>query len=479
VLEWSETLTRLAAQLKIARAIPILESALVGLPVVIGWLRPVILVPAGVFASLTPSQVEAILAHELAHIRRGDYVVNAVQRVVEIVLFYHPAVWWVSACIRREREHCCDDLAVPLSSSPLAYAHALVALEERRGRAPALAMAATGGGLFARVRRIVDPSWPVESAFPKGAVMTLVSSVLALVLTGAVSVGHAASTTSPDRPVAAPAVPIGAIEAARPDAAPVLVPRVAAAAQASGAILGAVTDPQNGVVPGATITVDTIGRAGASRTGVSDASGKFAVTDLPDGAYLLTVKVPGFKHDERRVDVASGAALTENIQLTLGSLQVSMTVVSGGPAQQTPTSAESVAGLLDAARKATDAGRLAEAEASLRAALAVLHAAQPQPPPPIAGAVRVGGDIKAPRKIRNVDPVYPRAARAAGIQGVVVMEATLDRDGSVANAVVIRGVPELNDAALDAVRQWAFTPTLLNGVPVPVLMTVTVGFAVR
>src|SRR5262249_39196133 len=105
-IDWLERVAGLGRRLSIDRVVPLFESALVGMPVVIGWLRPVILVPAGVFAGLTPDQIDAILAHELAHIRRGDYLVNALQRVVEIVLFYHPAVWWVSACIRREREHC-------------------------------------------------------------------------------------------------------------------------------------------------------------------------------------------------------------------------------------------------------------------------------------------------------------------------------------------------------------------------------------
>lgn len=149
---------RLSRRLHIRRAITLLESALVDVPTVIGFMRPVILLPASVLGGLTPQQLEAILAHELAHIRRHDYVVNLLQTLVETVLFYHPAVWWVSRRIRVERENCCDDLAVSLCGDPVAYASALADLEAlRSGPVPDhhIAMAATGGSLLERVRRLL------------------------------------------------------------------------------------------------------------------------------------------------------------------------------------------------------------------------------------------------------------------------------------------------------------------------------------
>ena len=101
-----------------------------------------------------------------------------------------------------------------------------------------------------------------------------------------------------------------------------------------------------------------------------------------------------------------------------------------------------------------------------------------RPPPPPA-PVRVGGNIKAPQKIKDVKPVYPPIAQSARVQGVVIIEATIGPDGHVTDAKVLRSVPLLDQAALDAVRQWVFTPTLLNGVPVPVIMTVTVNFTLQ
>jgi protein TonB len=93
--------------------------------------------------------------------------------------------------------------------------------------------------------------------------------------------------------------------------------------------------------------------------------------------------------------------------------------------------------------------------------------------------VRVGGDIKEPKKIKDVKPVYPEAAKAAGVQGIVIIEVVIGTDGSVNEAKVLRPVPELDRAAIDAVMQWKYTPTLLNGEPVKVIMTVTVTFTLQ
>ena len=109
---WQERLDRLARALRLSRPVALLESCLAEVPVVIGYVRPVILMPVGLLAGLPAGQVESILLHELAHIRRHDYLVNLLQTSVEGLLFYHPAVWWISGVIRAERENCCDDLVV-------------------------------------------------------------------------------------------------------------------------------------------------------------------------------------------------------------------------------------------------------------------------------------------------------------------------------------------------------------------------------
>ncbi len=156
VSRWQEMAARLASRLGLAAAVRVVESRLVGTPTVVGWMRPIVLLPVAALANLTPAQVEAILAHELAHVRRHDYLVNLLQSLAETVLFYHPAVWWVSGRIRAEREHCCDDVALVISGDRVGYASALAALEEWRGREAAPALGAADGPLSGRVRRILE-----------------------------------------------------------------------------------------------------------------------------------------------------------------------------------------------------------------------------------------------------------------------------------------------------------------------------------
>lgn len=153
--EWIMQFQKLVERMKITQQIKLLSSTIVAVPMVIGWLKPLILLPAGLITNLTPSQLEAVLAHELAHVRRQDYLVNLLQNILETLFFYHPAVWWVSAQLRKEREHCCDDIASTICGDPLEYAKALTALEELRVMPSALVMSATGGSLLNRVRRLL------------------------------------------------------------------------------------------------------------------------------------------------------------------------------------------------------------------------------------------------------------------------------------------------------------------------------------
>jgi beta-lactamase regulating signal transducer with metallopeptidase domain len=153
--EWQDLVDRLRVRLNVTRAVRLVESAAAEVPTVIGWLAPVILVPAGMLAGLSPAQIEGVLAHELAHVRRCDYLVNIVQTMVETLLFYHPAVWWVSKQVREERENCCDDLAVGACGDVLVYAKALAELEDLRAAVPMGALAANGGSLVRRIERLL------------------------------------------------------------------------------------------------------------------------------------------------------------------------------------------------------------------------------------------------------------------------------------------------------------------------------------
>ena len=178
--EWQEILRRLGARIGLSRPVQLLVSALVQVPTVVGWLRPVVLVPVGALSGLPPEHLEALLLHELAHIRRHDYLVNILQSVAEALLFYHPAVWWVSGHIRAERELCCDDVAVSVSGDALTYARALAQLESYRVAHLGAAVAANGGSLSNRIARLLGQSRPpVRAGLGPGVVTVAVLLVAA------------------------------------------------------------------------------------------------------------------------------------------------------------------------------------------------------------------------------------------------------------------------------------------------------------
>jgi GWxTD domain-containing protein len=193
---WQSRVDRLAARLRVSRSVVLLESCLAEVPVVIGYVRPVILMPVGLLAGLPSGQIESILLHELAHIRRHDYLVNLMQIVVESLVFYHPAVWWISGVMRAERENCCDDLVVATQGDAFAYAAALTALEQNRGTVRDAVLAATGGSLVKRVRRLL-----IQPEGPRAA-LTPVFSAAVLTITAAAVMAAWQTTPPPPRPPA-------------------------------------------------------------------------------------------------------------------------------------------------------------------------------------------------------------------------------------------------------------------------------------
>ncbi|MDE3271628.1 M56 family metallopeptidase [Pseudoalteromonas sp. G4] len=146
---------QLKLQLSVAKRSRLVISLTAQVPMAIGWIKPVVLLPANLASGLTIAQLEMLMAHELAHIKRYDYLVNLIQTFVELVLFFHPAVKWISKQIRIEREYCCDDIALHHCGNHLHYARALTEAEVLRQNIPELAMAATGGDLKSRIHRAV------------------------------------------------------------------------------------------------------------------------------------------------------------------------------------------------------------------------------------------------------------------------------------------------------------------------------------
>lgn len=159
--ELERMLASLARRFGLVRLVRVLVTSEIDTPTLIGWIKPVILIPTAVALGFPRQQVELILAHELGHLRRYDHLVNLAQAVIETLLFYHPAVHWISREVRNDREVCCDRLVLRLTEGePREYAATLASLEELRLLTPRVAIAATGGLLLDRVRRIIDVPAP-------------------------------------------------------------------------------------------------------------------------------------------------------------------------------------------------------------------------------------------------------------------------------------------------------------------------------
>jgi beta-lactamase regulating signal transducer with metallopeptidase domain len=176
------TVADLRARVRVPDAVDVFESARAGVPMVLGWRRPIILLPARSAGRLSAEQLRAVLAHELAHVRRRDYVTNLVQIAADALLFHHPAARWLSRRIRIEREYCCDDEAVAIGRDPTLYARALAALEESRAEGR-LAVAAASGTLLDRIQRIAGAPRPTLTPL-RGSIALVVSTIIAAVILG-------------------------------------------------------------------------------------------------------------------------------------------------------------------------------------------------------------------------------------------------------------------------------------------------------
>jgi len=221
-IEWQKKFATLCTRLKITQTVKLLQSTRVKTPIVVGWLKPVILIPASVFLQMNPAELETILAHELLHVRRYDNFVNFAQSFIEILFFYHPCGWWISGVVRREREFACDEAVLKMLDSPrCVYATALANLEEIRLRAnktlPQISMAATGGKLMQRIERILQKNTERQlnskhSLWSASLALLLFSVVLTSIFSTQTSVPVNAQTKIKDKKIAVGFVSIPHVE---------------------------------------------------------------------------------------------------------------------------------------------------------------------------------------------------------------------------------------------------------------------------
>ncbi len=179
--EWQERIQRLSETVKCNSKIPVRISSSITVPMVLGLIKPVVLMPSAVFFSMDAEQLEAIIMHELYHIKRMDHYVNALQNLLEILFFYHPITWMISRVIRKLREECVDEWVVSRTNSPVVYAQALVNIEQRRGKGalqPALAATNSKNHLLTRIKNFMTMKTRPINAGQK--LSAIIAAVLAL-----------------------------------------------------------------------------------------------------------------------------------------------------------------------------------------------------------------------------------------------------------------------------------------------------------
>jgi TonB family protein len=351
----------LRTRLGVERAVALLHSAQVQVPTVIGWLRPVVLLPVSCLTGLSADQIEAVLCHELAHVRRHDYLVSVIQSVIETILFYHPAVWWVSRQVRRERECCCDELAVAVGGDVLAYARALSFLEESRASFPEFVLGANGGVLKMRIKRMLGGKRDAEGS-PAAALVAL-GMIVALAGSYFVSVSRAQAQAAQAQ-IASIAEPVASVSVSQEGTARTLAPGGASSGvQTAQGPAPPVTDERQDftyLMPGilekdgtkvnpptgvSGTIVDLHGAAVVSAkmtafntdTGVktvtqTDNKGSYSFAALPPGPYLIEMEAKGFSNlPQEKIRVERGQWLGMNVMF---SVAAAAQTPAAGPAQE-------------------------------------------------------------------------------------------------------------------------------------------------
>jgi TonB family protein len=459
-------------------------------PATFGLRHPVVLVPPG-FAGFSPAQQTAIAAHELLHVRRRDWVRALGDRLLLSVCWFHPVLWWLIEQIHLSVEQVVDREVVGLVGERRPYLEALLKLAEA-GPMPVLQPASLflkHGHLAQRVALLVR-----EASMSRVRLVLSFVVVLALLVTSGVMAVQAWPLRGLPEPVVAGeplsgrSLPGDGLLALVPVATelPEVVPEAAVAQQTKPTVDPKMQAPRPGmpppppppppqrekwdVVPANAVRVGGAIKPPARIKDVKPVFPEAAQTERLQGVVILEVLI----NEEGKVQATrvlrSIPLLDEPATTAVRGWEFTPTLLKGVP----------VPVVMAVTVNFTLTGGSSESGASPKV---------PPPPPPApkvvgsgaaggvtGGVARVGGTVPPPTKIVDVRPVYPPEAKEAGIQGVVIIETTIDRDGKVRDTKVLRSVPQLDQAAVDAVRQWEFTPTVVDGAAVPVIMTVTVSF---
>jgi TonB family protein len=469
---------RLARRIEVTRPVRLLHSALVQVPAVIGWLRPVVLIPLGCLSGLSLLQVEAILAHELAHICRHDYLISVLQSIVEALLFYHPAVWWVSRHIRREREHCCDDLAVQWTGDALSYARALSLLEEHRSVLPAIALGANGGILTMRIKRLLGSKESVDA--PQLVALAFLGIVIAA--TGVCVTTASDAQNNPTQLQQSQYNPSAVTIATKDIRGPQLLasnppdspPQAVKETPSSPATAPHNSQPQSIEKP----TVHNVSNRPTTAPQQEFAQPPVRVSAGVMAGQVLT-RVNPIYPAEAKANHVEGPIILHAIISKTGEVRY-LNVVSG-PAELR-TSA------IDAIRQWTYRpyllnGEPTEVETTITVNYKFEDPRDSQSPNDeyASGVVpkKIGGGVSAPVLIYTVPPEYSEQAKKEKVGGTVLVNFWVDEQGRTKHVRVLRGVGDgLDEKALEAVKQYKFSPAMEGGKPVLVELKTEINFKI-
>jgi TonB family protein len=423
---WERLAREISAAFELRHPVMVLQSDHPTLLVTWGLLQPKVILPAAA-RDWSDDRARVVLRHELAHIRRGDWVVFMAAEVLRSVYWFNPLVWIACRRVRQESEHACDDVVLNAGMDGSDYATHLLDL--------ARTLNANRRKLFPGLSEVAAPAMARPSSL-EGRIRTMLNA----------SVNRRPLTRS-SRVVTLVAL-LG-----------LTVAIAGLGAQSFFTLSGTVLDSTNRTLPGTKLVV-TNSSSKAKHEVQSDRTGHFEFVGLPPGEYGLEVSIPGFSTFKDKVTVI-GRNIDRTIQLEVGSLEETITVtgsVSGPSTDPGPT----------ADRAERDKVARMRAEQRQRSALERCAGAPAGP---------MGGQILAPLRLTNVNPRYPAHLQTAGIGGVVTMNAVIGIDGNIQDVRAVTSPhPDLESAAIEAVRQWQWTPTLLNCVPIEVPITVTTKF---